>query len=374
MTDNPHWRALQEQLERGQLALFIGADLPQEITRLPSRGDLARELARRWGLDEALSLAEVAQRVGQAGKRFGFTDFIRSALDTAGKSPQPFHRRIVELVRVHQIKTIVTTAYDDLLERAFQEAGLGVNCVVRGSDVNFIRPDHPTLVRLYGEARRLETLVVTEQDHSNLLRDRDTEALVDEVRQAFRRNTVLFIGYNLADPDFRFLFDQIAESRFARTAYAVWPRLPEADRQMWRDRNIAILSGDPFGILGASQNRKGRFARTDNGSPNYRPLQDVPPIGYLTPSRGLDTPGVPVVSPPTPPEPDVKAVPSQVSSTELPLPSSSLPHVNVPLHIVLTEQEKALIQRVHPARRSRWPPRRAQGDQDRPRICAAQGT
>jgi hypothetical protein len=61
------------------------------------------------------------------------------------------------------------------------------------------------------------------------------ERLLDEVRQAFRRNTVLFLGYNLADPDFRFLFDQVAESRFARTAYAVWPGLPEADVRMWQD-------------------------------------------------------------------------------------------------------------------------------------------
>jgi hypothetical protein len=303
MADDLHWRALQEQLERGQLILFIGADLPQEITGLPSREDLARELAQRWDLDvgrdgiSPLPLAEAAQRVGQAGNRFEFTDFICNALDTIDKLPQPFHQRVVELVKTHPIRTIITTAYDDLLERAFQGASVGVNRVVRGSDVSFIRPDHPTLIRFYGEARRPETLVVTEQDHSNLLRDRDREALVDEVCQAFRRNTVLFIGYNLADPDFRFLFDQVAESCFARTAYAVWPGLPEADVQMWRDRNVVILSGDPFGI---------------------------------------------VVSPPASPEPDVPVAPES-----LPLPGL-LPQVNAPPHIVLTEQEKALIQRVHP--------------------------
>jgi hypothetical protein len=64
-----------------------------------------------------------------------------------------------------------------------------------------------------------------------------------------RRNTLLFLGYNLADPDFRFLFDQIAESRFARVAYAVWPGLSEVDRHMWRDRGIVIMDVDPFGLL-----------------------------------------------------------------------------------------------------------------------------
>jgi len=245
---------LRDALIRRTLALFIGADLPRAVTGLPSRADLARELARRHGLvgqDAILpySLAEVAQRVSQAGNRWAFTAFIRDALDTTGKPPQPFHHRIVDLVKAHQIETLITTAYDDLLELAFQEAGVGINRVVRSSDVAFIRPDRPTLIKLYGDAQQPDTLVITDRDHSDLLRDREREPLLDEVRRAFRRNTVLFIGYNLSDPDFRFLFDQIAESRFARTVYAVWPGLPETDVQMWRDRGIVILDVDPLGIL-----------------------------------------------------------------------------------------------------------------------------
>jgi hypothetical protein len=240
---------LTDALTRRTLALFIGADLPRDMTSLPSRGDLARELAHRKGLDESLSLAEVAQRVSQAGNRFDFTDFIRNALDTTGKSPRPFHQLVVALVREHQVEAIITTAYDNLLELAFQQAGIGLNRVVRGGDVSFINPDRPTLIKLHGDAQQPDTLVVTDRDHSDLLRDRDKEALLDEVQQAFRRKTVLFLGYNLTDPDFRFLFDQIAESRFARTAYAVWPGLPEADVRMWRDRGIVILDTEPLAFL-----------------------------------------------------------------------------------------------------------------------------
>jgi hypothetical protein len=240
---------LAEALQRRTLVPFVGADLPREVSGLPSRADLARELARRKGLDESLPLAEVAQRVGQAGNRWEFTDFIRTALDTTGKSPRPFHQRLASLVVEHQLETIITTAYDNLLELAFQGAGLGINRVVRGSDVSFTNPDRPTLIKLYGDAGQPDTLVVTDRDHSDLLRDRDREPLVDEVRRAFRRNTVLFLGYNLADPDFRFLFDQVAESRFARTAYAVWPGLPDVDVKMWRDRGVVFLDTDPFGIL-----------------------------------------------------------------------------------------------------------------------------
>lgn len=260
----PQLTELTDALQRNSLALFIGSDLPAQITGLPARSDLTHQLARRFGLDESLPLAEAAQRVGQAGRRWEFTDFIRNALDTTGQAPQPFHERVVALVSEHHIRTLITTAYDNQLELAFQRAGVGVNRVVRASDLSFINPDRPTLFKLYGDVQQPDTLVVTDRDHLELLRDRDKEALVDEVRRALRYNTMLLIGYDLADPDFRFLFDQVAESRFARTAYAVWPGLPESEVRMWRDRGIVILDEDPLGML-TGQDAKGSGAVREPG-------------------------------------------------------------------------------------------------------------
>ncbi len=240
-----------EQLERGQLALFIGADLPHELTGLPNRADMARELARRKGLAESPRLAEVAQRVGQGGNRFEFTAFIRDALDTAGSLPQPFHHRVIEVVQERQIKTIITTAYDDLLKRAFQDAGAALNYVTRSGDLQFIDPQRPTLIKLYGDAQQVDTLVVTEDDHLGLWRDRAKEDVLDEVRSVLRRNVILFLGYNLSDPDFNLLWREALDraGRFRMGAYAVWPGLSATDVQMWRERGITILDTDPLGIL-----------------------------------------------------------------------------------------------------------------------------
>src|SRR3989337_882970 len=83
---------LSQALLHRTLALFIGADMRNTITGVPSRADLARELARQYGLAESLPLADVAQRVSQAGSRREFTDFILSALDITDKLPQFFHQ------------------------------------------------------------------------------------------------------------------------------------------------------------------------------------------------------------------------------------------------------------------------------------------
>jgi len=242
-----------DALKKETLVLFIGADLPQVVTGLPSRSDLALEMARRYGVTQSTSLAEVAARVGRSGSRYEFTDFIRSQLNPAELEPQPFHKRITDLVQNNNIKVIITTAYDDLLEVAFRDARLRYDRVVFGSDLAFIRPSRPTLIKLYGDIDQPDSLVVTDQDHSNLLRDQNRETVIDEVRRSFRNNTLLFLGYNLGDPDFRFLFDEFAQNRFARTAYALWPGLSEDNVQLWRDRGIVILDRDPFGAQSEQQ-------------------------------------------------------------------------------------------------------------------------
>ena len=140
MSDEQHRQHLLEQLNQRQLALFLGADLPRDITGLPPRADLARELARRHKLNESLPLAQVAQLISPTGNRWSYTAFIKDALNTAGKTPQPFHQRIVELVQQHHIKSIITTAYDDLLEWALRQAGVGYTSVVDDASLAFAGP------------------------------------------------------------------------------------------------------------------------------------------------------------------------------------------------------------------------------------------
>lgn len=243
---------LQEALERGQLALFIGADLAQTFTSVPSRSDLAQVLGQRYQLDPSLSLAQVTQRVSRAGNRYDFTDYLRNALDTTGKTPLTFHHQIVALVQQYSLRTIITTAYDDLLDRALRQARIPFQVVIGNSDVRFIQSDRLAVIKLYGVADRPDTIIVTEQDHNTLLHNREKEEVIDLVRQTFRTNTICFLGYNLADQDFQFIYDQIGESRFARIAYAVWPDLPQVEIDMWRDRKVVILDQNPFGTAGTS--------------------------------------------------------------------------------------------------------------------------
>jgi hypothetical protein len=242
--------ALRAQLERRQVALFVGADLPQEITGLPGRQALADGLAAQEGIAPGGRLASVAQQVMNAGFRHSFTQFILNTLDATARSPSAFHRAAVDLVSAYQIETTITTAYDHLLEQAFQGAGTPVNLVVRESNLDFINPDRPTLIQLYGAARQQDTLVVTEQDQNALLRGRAKGELIREAQIAFRRNTVLFVGYDLSDPIVSALFDEMAGGRFQRRSFAVWSDLSEREAaSLESNRNLTVLRADPVSVL-----------------------------------------------------------------------------------------------------------------------------
>jgi hypothetical protein len=238
---------LAEHLANARLALFLGGDLPQALTGLPSRSDLARGLARRKGLDESLSLAAVAQRAMQSGSRFEFTDYLGRQLETVGSGPPRFHQLIARL----PAQTIITTAYDNLLELAFQQAGEQINRLVRDSDIAFADPRRRTLIKLYGDVQQRDTLIVTEDDHYGLWRSRDKEGLLDETRATLRKHAVLFLGYNLADPDFNLLWREVLDrmGRFALGAYAVWTDAPDDVRQVWEARQVRVVAAEPLDVL-----------------------------------------------------------------------------------------------------------------------------
>jgi hypothetical protein len=226
--------------------------------------------------------------VSRAGNRFDFTDHLRRELNTTGTSISVFYKNLAAFAQAHALPAIITTAYHDQLERALRDAGVPFDRVVRGSDVAFARPNRLALIKLYGDVQMPDTLVVTEDDHFGLGRNRDKEDVLDEVRGLLKKQTVLFLGYNLADPDFNLLWREVLDrmGRFARTAYAVWPDLPEEERRVWRDRSIRVLESDPWGLLGSTEPISAPVQREDA----VLPVPQREPRVSVRPDTATDTP------------------------------------------------------------------------------------
>ncbi len=269
---------LLDEARRKRLSLFIGADLPQSVTGLPSHRDLARALASDFQLltsESTPSLFTLAQQM--AYQRQAVIQFLMDHLNTVGVSPQPFDALLARL----PIAFFVTTRYDDLLERAFQQARRPLNVVVTDLDASLRRPDRATLVKLYGDLRQPHTLTITEDDLYDLRAQK--RGVLDLVEQAFSSGTALFLGYDLDSPDFLTLWREVSRrlGQYAPMAYAaVSAPLSASDRRVWRDRRIEVLDDPPLAVVQALADRLEPVGEALTDRPVVRPPQPAarPPV------------------------------------------------------------------------------------------------
>ena len=148
----------------------------------------------------------------------------------------------------------------------------------------FLDPGRTTIVKLYGDVQQRDTLVVTEDDLYGLWRNRDKEELLAEARQALSRTLVLFVGHDLASPDFLLLWREVLDrvGRFGAGAYAAMPTLPADEVQVWSDRQIQIIDQPPLAVL----TDLAALIDPDGTQPSAPAAPEpVPPVRALTPEQ-----------------------------------------------------------------------------------------
>lgn len=98
-------------------------------------------------------------------------------------------------------------------EREPQEILFNANLQPAGREA----PDakHPLVYHLFGRISNPESLVLTEDDYFDFLIEfwRDRENIPVEVRRALASSTLLFLGFNLNDWDFRVLFRSLLKEQ-----------------------------------------------------------------------------------------------------------------------------------------------------------------
>lgn len=238
--------------------LFVGGDLPASVTGLSSRAELARALAQAYDLDEVLTspmtlpLAEIIGRLTAEDPRLTCINFIRQVFQQANPKPADFHFRLVELVQALNLQAVITTAYDDLLDRAFEVRGVGLNRVWNDTDLNLAQPDRPTLYRLFGSLNQPGSLVISRQDQLGFLEDPTRKGVLEAVRTHLRQNATVILGYNLSDDHILRLLYQVTDGPAPRSIFAVWPGMLPSDALFWQRTKIEILAEDPFKTLTGS--------------------------------------------------------------------------------------------------------------------------
>jgi hypothetical protein len=260
--DEEHYLTIAEKLAGGRMIPFLGAganlcDRGDQVGErggpfLPSGAELAGHLATRgrYPAHERLDLLRVSQYVDAARGEDELYLYLREVFDSEW-SPTSLHRLLARTAKVlgqagRPQLLVVTTNYDDLVERAFVEVGLEFDVVwyeakqnaeARGRFVHrapggkatvIARPnkytglpiklERPAILKLHGcldrESAGDDSYVITEDSYIDYLSGGDVGALIPiSLQQQMTSNSLLFLGYSLSDWNLRVILNRLWGAR-----------------------------------------------------------------------------------------------------------------------------------------------------------------
>jgi hypothetical protein len=285
---NRHCQIVARRLGAGSVVPFLGAganlcerpvDVSWEVDGyLPSGAELAVFLAGPYGYPEAeLDLLRVSQWVDLVSSPRALVDELHGVFSREYR-PNKLHRFLADLPRSLRERgcqicgqLVLTTNYDDVLERAFAEADEPVDVVVyeaRRNEQRFVhlRSDgerigiaeparyrefaleqRSVILKLHGDVDRGEldrdTFVVTEDHYIDYLAGESVRALIPAyLMRRIRESDLLFLGYSMRDWNLRVILRQIwAEQGISTGGWSIQHSPSEIDKRFWARQRIEIL-------------------------------------------------------------------------------------------------------------------------------------
>jgi hypothetical protein len=184
----------------------------------PSMGSqLSRRLAAECALTErhpeedATDLQRVSLFYEIARSRAQLIDAVVNAVER-DRHPSPMLKALARL----DFPIVITTNYDQMLERALRAAGKEprVSVYTPGRDptpdVHEPSVEHPLVFKIHGDVDRPETIVMTDEDYIEFVLRMSSKHPYDPIPLTLKyhlsRWTTLFVGYSLLDYNLRLLF------------------------------------------------------------------------------------------------------------------------------------------------------------------------
>jgi hypothetical protein len=249
---------------------------------LPSGGELAEHLATSFDYPgSSRDLVRVSQYVSVVLGDAPLYDELHDVF--AGQyEPTPLHRFLASLPEIvrrqeqpprDRFQLILTTNYDDALERAFAEAGEEYDLVsyivdgeTRGKFLHRPPGEEPVVIdkpneygslsleqrtvilKVHGavdrDDRDRDSYVITEDNYIDYLTRIDISSLLPVTLAAkLRQSHILFLGYSMQDWNLRAIFHRIwAERKRGYKSWAIQLDPEPIEQAFWQKRGVDILN------------------------------------------------------------------------------------------------------------------------------------
>jgi len=288
-----HFRIIARAISEGRVVPLLGVGVnlsgrpadaawqPEQYRYLPSGAELAAYLASHFDYpareaSEVRDLLRVSEYVVVMTGLGPLYERLHEVFD-GDYQPSSLHRLLARLpVSLRQQRTpyqlIVTTNYDDTLERAFraenEEFDL-VSYVADGDDRGkflHTRPDgnveliespndygelslerRTVILKIHGAVNRVDrdrdSFVIAEDHYIDYLTHTDLSNLVPvKLAAKLRRSHFLFLGYSMRDWNLRVILHRIwGEQKLGYNSWAIQLRPEPLEQRFWDRRGVMIL-------------------------------------------------------------------------------------------------------------------------------------
>ena len=269
--------AIVEKVKKSECILFLGAGVhfhsPDGSPYAYSAGDcppmgskfsadLAKdcEFMTHFPKGDVGNLQRVSLCYEITNNRQALVEEVKKAVQT-GKKPSPALYALAKL----PFSLIITTNYDQLLEKALRDVGKNPNVGVYNKDsyantIDFpdATPEEPFVFKLHGDIQFPDSIVITDEDYIQfVLRMSDKDAfhpVPETFRYNFKRWPTLFVGYSLLDYNLRLLFKTLRwkmdKAKFPAT-YSVDPYPDPLIFDVWYNQNkyVTFIAQDVWSFV-----------------------------------------------------------------------------------------------------------------------------
>lgn len=277
----PPYPLIDAGLRQGRVIPFLGAgaslggrkpgaEWEKDLaTYLPTGTELAGHLAHmtQFPADESRDLAKVAQYYNVVGGRDLLREELHGIFDR-DYALTPLHKYLAE---VETPLLIVTTNYDDLIERAFRAKGKPYDVVIHSTDPElgaqllWWRYDEPEPLevmpnKLYIDLKKVSVIykmhgavdrgepnrdqyVITEDDYIDFLaRMINNKAIPAIFAEPFQSSPFLFLGYGLGDWNLRVVLNRLEKDLRRRKiqSWAIQYRPSPLEIRFWQERHVEV--------------------------------------------------------------------------------------------------------------------------------------
>jgi hypothetical protein len=288
-----HYRTIVRELTEGSVVPLLGAGVnlcgrPQDATfapggvYLPNGSELSAHLARRFFYPDAAGARQLdLLRVSQYVVADVGTGPLYRELRTLFNADYPttpvhdFFARLPRLLRdrgTPRGQLILTTNYDDALERAFAKEREPVHVVwyiadpeerrgkfwhrpPDGEPIVIKRPNRYSLpldeetviLKIHGAVDRAapvrDSFVITEDHYIDYLAKTEIEKLLPgNVLLHLTHSAFLFLGYSMADWNLRVILHRIwGEQGLSYHSWAIRKDADEVEHALWKARNVKVF-------------------------------------------------------------------------------------------------------------------------------------